>query len=276
MVNNPFKLVALSAFLFAGTAFMPADTSKSACSIQNQAFQAGEELVYTVYYNLNFVWVPAGEVVFTVSEEGGQYRLLAKGKTFKSYEWFFKVRDTYESYINKQTLLPSASIRDVREGSYTLYDKTTFDQLNNTAYTIRGRSKENIKEIVQTNTGDCMHDILSIIYYLRNVNYNQMKAGDSVPIKIFIDKDVVPTEVEYVGRESRKKIKDGGHFNTIHLSPQVVEGTVFKEGDRPHIWVSDDENKIPLLIESPVIVGSVKAVLTSHKGLRYDLSSKVD
>ena len=245
-----------------------------ACTINNNAFQHGEELTYKIYYNLNFIWVPAGEVVFRVEEVNDQFHYSVKGSTYKSYEWFFKVRDYYDTYVEKSTLLPSLSIRDVREGGYTLYDKVDFDQHRNTAFSTRGRSKDNIKEQKEFQVDPCMHDILSLIYFTRNLQFDQMKSGDQVPMKIFIDKEVWPLNMTFNGREAEKSIKGLGKFNTLEFSPEVIEGEYFKKGTTMHIWASDDENKIPLLIESPVSVGSIKAVLKSYKGLRHELSSE--
>ena len=107
------------------------------CSTDNDVFEVGEELVYKVYYNWNFVWLSAGEVVFRVYDDGEDYHLSARGRTYSSYEWFFKVRDNYDSYISKATLLPRLSIRDIQEGDYERYDKVTFDQRNNRAVSLK-------------------------------------------------------------------------------------------------------------------------------------------
>ena len=124
--------------------------------------------------------------------------------------------------------------------------------------------------------GDCMHDILSVVYYARNIDYDNFDAGQTFPVKIFMDKEIHPLQVKYKGKEAKKKIKGQGSFNTIKFSPEVITGDVFEEGTEMNIWVSDDGNRIPLLIESPVSVGSVKAVLKSYSGLKHDLSAKVN
>jgi hypothetical protein len=236
-------------------------------------FQAGEEIVYKIYYNLNFVWIPAGEVVFKVSEENNKFHLAATGQTYSSYNWFFKVNDTYDSYIDKTTLLPSTAVRDIKEGKYKLYDKVNFDQEGKVASYERGEHKGAIERKGNINLGDKMHDILSIIYYSRSIDYSQYAPNTDLPVKVLLDEEVYPLKVRYLGKEE-KNIKGLGKFNTLKMSPQVVSGQVFKEGTQMKIWASDDANKIPLMIESPVSVGSVKIVLKSYKGLKYDLSAK--
>ncbi len=244
------------------------------CYIENRTFQAGEQITYKLYYNWNFVWLAAGEVVFNVSEKNGKYHISAVGRTYKTYEWFFKVRDNYETYIDKETLLPHTSIRDVHEGGYRLYDKVDFDHEKNKATSERGKTKYETTT-QEYNLDGCMHDVLSVVYYTRNLDFDRYNEGQEFPVKVFMDKEVWPLNVKYKGKEEAKKIKGMGKFKTIKFSPEVIEGEVFKADAEMNIWVSDDGNRIPLLIESPVSVGSVKAVLKDYKGLKYEMTSKV-
>ena len=243
------------------------------CFMENKTFQGGEEITYKLYYNWGIMWLSAGEVTFKVNDMGSQYHVAVAGRTYKSYEWFFKVRDYYDTYIDKNSLLPKTAIRNVREGKYRLYDEITFDQENKKASSLRGKTKDAATK-KNYNLGECMHDMLSVIYYSRNIDFESYKEGEEFPVKIFMDKEVWPLNVKYKGKQSRKKVKGKGRFNTIKFSPQVVSGRVFKEGEEMMVYVSDDKNRIPLLIESPVSVGSVKAVLKNYKGLKYNMTAK--
>jgi len=243
------------------------------CFMENKTFQGGEEITYKLYYNWGIMWLSAGEVTFKVNDMGSQYHVAVAGRTYKSYEWFFKVRDYYDTYIDKNSLLPKTAIRNVREGKYRLYDEITFDQENKKASSLRGKTKD-VATKKNYNLGECMHDMLSVIYYSRNIDFESYKEGEEFPVKIFMDKEVWPLNVKYKGKQSRKKVKGKGKFNTIKFSPQVVSGRVFKEGEKMMVYVSDDKNRIPLLIESPVSVGSVKAVLKNYKGLKYNMTAK--
>jgi len=243
------------------------------CFMENKTFQGGEEITYKLYYNWGIMWLSAGEVTFKVNDMGSQYHVAVAGRTYKSYEWFFKVRDYYDTYIDKNSLLPKTAIRNVREGKYRLYDEITFDQENKKASSLRGKTKD-VATKKNYNLGECMHDMLSVIYYSRNIDFESYKEGEEFPVKIFMDKEVWPLNVKYKGKQSRKKVKGKGRFNTIKFSPQVVSGRVFKEGEKMMVYVSDDKNRIPLLIESPVSVGSVKAVLKNYKGLKYNMTAK--
>ena len=248
----------------------------SPCVTRNSVFQNGEELTYQVYYNLNPMWVSAGEVTFKVFEEEKQYHYQAIGKTYKQHDWYFKVRDRYESWVDKNTLLPSYSIRDVSEGNYQLVEKTSYDQRNRSTTVWRDRKKGKGEEKTQHKTVDCVHDILSVLYHLRNIDFEKTGIGSTAPFSIFIDKEEYPLKMKFVGKDANKKVHGMGRYRLRKFEPDVISGTIFEEGTRMTVWVSDDENKIPVLIESPVSVGTVKIVLKGYKGLRYPFTAKVD
>ncbi|MFQ5448109.1 MAG: DUF3108 domain-containing protein [Saprospiraceae bacterium] len=252
----------------------PVPHAADPCNTLNTAFDTGEELVYKVYYNWGFIWVSAGEIIFRVLDDDDQYHFQVIGKTHDSYDWFFKVRDYFDTWVQKDDLLPLMSIRQLQEGKYTLYDYTTFDQFRRTCYSERGRSKETIKEHNHFDVDGCMHDMLSILYFARNIDFAGYAEDESFPIKIFVDKATWPLEVRYKGAETGKKIKGLGRFNTLRFSPQVIEGDVFPKGAELNVWVSDDANRLPLVIESPLSVGSAKAILSRYAGLRHPLVAK--
>ncbi len=245
------------------------------CYTENSCFQKGEKVVYKVYYNWNFIWLPAGEVTFNVNESDTEYRISAIGRTYSSYEWFFKVRDYYYSYIDKSTFLPHTFIRDIEEGDYKLYDRIKFDQNNLQGSSLRGKTKEESK-LQEFKFDNCMHDVLSIIYKMRNLEYGQMKENSSIPVKIFLDMETYPLNIKLKGKEKKTWIKGQGYFKTLKISPELIAGNVFAEGQQMNVWVSDDKNRIPLMIESPVSVGSLKVVLKNYEGLKFDLSSKIE
>lgn len=251
----------------------PVDLRLESCTMENNTFQGGEEITYKLSYNWNFVWISAGEVTFRVRDLGDQYHISAVGRTYKSYEWFYKVRDYYDTYVDKETLLPSISIRNIHEGGYRLYDKVTFDRGRNKAVGLRGKTREQA-QVTEYPIDNCIHDMLSIVYYARNINFDELNAGAEFPVKIFLDKETYPLKVKYFGTDDDKKIKGQGRFQTHVFSPQLIAGEVFKEDDQMKVWVSADQNKIPMMIESPVSVGSVKAVLKSWKGLKYEFDAE--
>ncbi len=229
------------------------------CDIQNVAFQPGEKLVYKVYYNWQFIWIPAGEVSFEIFETDSTYQMLTLGSTYSSYDSFFKVRDRFESTIDKSTMLPTTFVRDISEGNYMRYDSVVFDQVNKTATEYIGKYKSNIKRH-DFSFKSCVQDMVSIMYYLRNIDDAYIQEDAALPISVFFDKELFNLDINVLERE-RIKIKGLGSQEVIHISPQLVTGDVFKEGNEMSIFVSANQSKVPLLIESAVSVGSVKAIL---------------
>ena len=279
--NAHFGLAAGLLFVLAGlnlpdfwASEQPSSTMPADQAVADVAFQHGEKLTYKIYYNLNFIWVPAGEVTFKVFDEGNQFHYQAKGETYDSYEWFFSVKDEYDSWVDKNTLLPNYSERSVNEGDYHIFEKIAFNQgaRKMTVWRAhqRGASEEKTEHKV---LAEC-NDVLSSIYNLRNFVYGSQQAGYAVPFRVFMDKGEYPLKMNYLGREDNKKLYKMGRYKTLKFHPEVISGNVFKEDAQMTVWVSDDANRIPLMIESPVSVGSVKMVLKEYWGLKYPFEAK--
>jgi len=272
------KSFLLASFLLIG--LMPFQGTQKAeqttTSGPENTFQNGELLTYKIYYNLNFIWVPAGEVTFKVFDEGAQYHYQAFGETYDSYEWFFSVKDTYNSWVDKNTLLPNYSERDVNEGKYHIFEKIAFNQSTKIMTVWRADKRGAPETKTEHSVQDNVHDVLSIMYQLRNIDFGSQEPGYAIPFKVFMDKEEHPLKLRYTGKDGRKKVYSMGRYKTLKFQPEVIAGNVFKDDSRMSVWVSDDKNRIPVLIESPVSVGSVKMVLKKYWGLKYEFEGKAD
>lgn len=244
------------------------------CVNTNYTFQDGEIITYKIYYNLNFVWVPAGEVVFKIFDEDKQWHYQAIGTTYSSYEWFFSVRDEYNSWVDKNTLLPNYSERSVNEGDYHIFEKIAFNQTEHKMTVWRSKKKGEAETKSEHMVENCVHDVLSSLYNLRNYDFSNQQIGYSVPFRIFMDKEEFPLKMKYMGKDAKKKVYGMGKYATMKFQPDVIAGEVFNADAQMTVWVSDDQNRIPLLIESPVSVGSVKMVIKEYWGLKYDFTAK--
>ena len=244
------------------------------CEMDNLSFINGEKLVYKVYYNWKFIWVPAGEVVMRVIENANDYEVKVNGSTYEAYDNFFRVRDYFYTKVDKKTLKPISFVRLVEEGDYRKFDSISFHYASQTVVSVVGKTRTDAKAEKHP-LNDCLHDLVSILYSMRNTPVDAYQKGDIIPTKVFFDREIYPIKVKYNGKEKKKAIKDLGTFNTVKISPDLVSGNVFSEGARMDIWVTDDGNKIPLLIESPLKIGYGKAYLKSYSGLRHPVSSKL-
>lgn len=237
-------------------------------------YNGGEKLVYKVYYNWNFVWLPAGEVAFEVKEEPDSYHIEVTGNTYASYEWFYKVRDKYHSYIDKKSGLPKLYIRDIQQGSYRRYEKIVFDYNSGKAHSYTGRSMVELsqKEIPLDRP---YYDMVSCMYFLRNQRLNQTTKHFRTSFHLLLDDEIYQLAVTRSDFHKALKIKDTGTFRAISAEADVIAGHVFDEDAKLKFYVGDDLNCIPVLIESPLVVGSVKAVLMECRNLKYPFESKL-
>lgn len=240
------------------------------CSMNNQHFDVGEELIYTIYYNWGLLWIAAGEVSFKVLSSNDQYHFACTGTTYPKYDRIFKVRDYFESKVDTSSLLPTHFKREVQEGKYIRFDSISFNQNEYLVKEYFGKSRSSADEF-QFELEHCTHDLLSIIYFLRNINVSVLEVGDKLPMDVFFDKELFALDLNYVEHKKEMKIKELGKYDVRVFQPTLITGNVFTEEAVMNIYISDDENKVPLLIESPVTVGSVKAVLSSYKGLKFPL-----
>ena len=255
----------VSFFLFGVS--LPIKDGGEFCGLPNQAFQAGESITFKVYYTLAGVYIAAGEATFTVALEelGGKsvYHVTGSGKNYSFLDNFFKVRDKYESYIDTATLQPLKFIRNVSEGSYRKYENVSFNKTVHTAITNSGVFK----------TPDCIQDVLSTMYYARNIDFDKMKPGDKIPFSMFLDNQVYDLYIRYVGKETIKT--KYGKFRAIKIKPLLIKGTIFEGGEKMTVWISDDANHIPVRVESPISVGSVKVDMMDFKNRRTPMSSLI-
>ena len=248
----PVILLALSVAAFSQTAVM-----------QNNAFQPQEKISYNVYYNVIGIYINAGTATFTTFgeklENRDVYHVVADGATNPKYDWIFKVRDRYESWFNTNDLQPVKFSRNINEGKYSKHEEITFNRQTNTAITQSG--VYHVPPNIQ--------DVISIMYYARNINYDKYKKGDKIPFSMFLDDKVYDMYINYQGKE---KIKTKyGKFNAIKLKPLLLKGTIFEGGEKMTIWVTDDANHLPVRVESPIIVGTVKIDLMHYENLKYPL-----
>lgn len=237
------------------------------CGMKNTSFKEGERLTFKVYYNMSAIWVGAGVAVFATYLEnmnGRQvYHVIGEGKTYKSYDWFFKVRDRYESYIDAEQLLPLRFIRHVNEGGFKIHNDVSFNHPQKQATSTNG----------VFNIPDCVQDVLSTIYYARNIDYSKYKTGDKIPFSMFLDDKVYNLYIRYLGKE--RITTKYGTFNAIKIAPLLIDGTIFSGGEKMMVWVSDDANHLPVRVDSPILVGSIKVDLVGYEKLRNPFTSLI-
>lgn len=235
------------------------------------SFQAGESITYDVFYNWSFVWLHTGEVTFQVHDTTYQgqsaFHFYSVGKSFKNYDWIYKVRDTFQTVALKKSLLPLYFSRNTYEGGYEVNNRYYFNYSDNKLIANTYNSKDGTnKKTMPLEKG--IHDVLSMIYVARNYNFSSYQPNDKIPIKIIIDGEIFDLYIRYLGKETIES-KAGEEYDCIKFSPLLVEGTIFSGGEDMTVWVTDDKNSIPILVEAKILVGSVKAYFRKAENIKY-------
>jgi hypothetical protein len=158
---------------------------------------------------------------------------------------------------------PLKFIRNVNEGGYKKYQNITFNKSANTAVATDGVFK----------VPACVQDVVSCMYYARNIDFSKLQPDDKIPFSMFLDNEVFNMYIRYLGKETIKT--KYGKFNAIKIKPLLLKGQIFDGGEKMTVWVSDDANHVPVRIESPLVVGDVKIDMMSYNNLRYPLTSLI-
>ncbi len=232
--------------------------SKELPLVQNEAFKAGEILSYRLHYGVMDAGVILMEVKPEVLEVAGRkvYHIVGNGYSQGAFDWFFKVRDRYETFMDKDALLPWMFVRRVYDGGVTINQDYKFNHYTNKVDVGSGEKVE-IPEGTQ--------DMISAFYSARNIDLSNAKEGDIFTINSIVDKEIWPLKIRYVGKE--KITCDIGTFNCVKFRPIVQKGRVFKHEDDLNVWLTDDKNHVPLRAQAKWVVGSRKRDRVSGKNL---------
>jgi len=231
---------------------------------QEKAYKEGEWFKFRIHYGL--LTAGYGTLQVENSRLNGKevYHVKGEGKTVGVSSWFFNVEDDYQSYIDKEKDIPYRFIRKIDEGGHTKDIQIDFDHTNNKA-TINN-FKHNTIELYSFPKD--AQDMVSSFYYLRNrLDTKTIVEGQFIDMDMFFDKENYKFRLKFLGREIIKT--DFGSVPCLIFRPYVQTGRVFKESESLTVWVTDDKNKMPILIKADLVVGSLKASLTEYKGLKH-------
>lgn len=259
------RISLLSVALFASLAMTVAPlendsnpTDSTLRHVDNQAFKVGEYLKYKLRYGI----LSAGYAELGVRNETERkgrpvYHIVGKGWTVGMVDLFFPTNDVYESYIDTEAMVPWEFIRDVNEGGFEIKRHLVFDHFQDEVKDLKEAQKKTYK--IPENA----QDILSSFYYARCLNLDTLKNGEEVMVDVFLDHEHFPFKLKLLGRE--KLSTDWGKVQCMKFRPVVQSGRVFKDNEDMTIWVTDDENKIPVLLKTKLVVGSIKMELIEYR-----------
>lgn len=238
-----------------------------------KAFQAGEKLVFTAAYNMSGLMTDLAQVTMETSEvktsKNTLLRLKCTASTYSKWDSFFKIRDLYESYVNPYTLTPYLYKRDIKEGTYFKFVKYTFDhRAKNVATLITKKAKVggtyDQKKNIPLNPGT--KDIVTTIYSIRNLDIHKAAIGDSDTFTILFDREETQIQVTLLAKETiNTKI---GKKECYKLAIAIKNSDVLKGNNNNLLWLTADENKIPVYAKFKIAVGSGELRIQSATGLK--------
>ncbi len=219
------------------------------------AFKPGENLNFQIKYG----FIVGGTTTFSLTEETYKnkpaYYVVAIGQTTGLANTLYGVKDTYESWFDPETMLPFQQKRDIKEGHYKRYNEVTYNRKNNTV----NSSLSGVHPVPAK-----ILDVVSTFYYLRRVDFSKLREGDVVLVNMYFGEEITPFRMKYAGKETIKT--KFGEFNCLKICPVVEVGRMFKSQDDMTIWLTDDENCLPMLVEMDIrIVGVVNLKLVGFE-----------
>jgi len=226
-------------------------------------FKVGERLDYRLRYG----FITAAEASIRVEETTAQFdnnpvfHLVAEGRTAGTFNIFYKVRNRYDSYVDKKTMTPYLYTENIREANYRRNDKARFYQEEKKVVSNNGTFKANGQTF----------DVVSAYYFARNLNIAALTEGDTFSLDYFLHDGISKMDIQYVGKEVVKTSL--GYVRCIKFSPSIQPGRIFRKNSKLYLWITDDANRIPVKAHVEILVGSVTLELISAEGLKYTMGT---
>lgn len=229
-------------------------------SREETVFQPGEILKYKLKYG----FLTAADATLTVANgyifDQPVYHITAQGKTAGSFDFFYKVRNRYESYIQRDELTPLLYVENVKEGDYRRTDRVRFHQDQQKVVSKKGTFPAKRQTF----------DLVSAYYFARSLDMDEVRQGKILTLYYFLSDGVHDLQIQYVGKERVKTSL--GYFNCLKFSPSIQPGRVFRKDSKLYLWITDDGNRIPVKAQVELIVGSLTMELTEFKNLKYPVT----
>ena len=257
------------------TACIPVRTVNS----DSLAFGAGEKASFVLHYKWGAMNSDVGHATVrldTLVFNGHKaFRCTLEGRTTRLYDLFFKVREEFSAWFTYEGLRPLKFYRHSREGDYEakntyIYDWSVPDP-HIVADLYTSKRGWHSKDIPLTR---CTFDLPALFYFARNMDFDIIEPGRKYPMTFAIDDEVFNVYFILYGRETIK-VKGLGKVRTIKFAAKLLEGEVFKGETDMMIWVSDDDNRLPVYFEAPLLVGTAKGRMASYEGLRHPFTSLI-
>lgn len=241
-------------------------------------FQPGEE----IRYKLNFGWFTIGKARASLDLNLQEYqgiscfKMLLVGGSSGMLNAFTTIKDEWGTYIKEDDLTPLFAYRNIQEGKYELQEQVYIDQdsgkIRVETYKPSRKKKRRPTKNYKYDTKSKVYDMLSGLLTVRTLDFNHMKAGDTVSLEAFFEDTFYDFKIAYVGKEELKtKV---GKLKAHKVIPLMPENSVFNGKQSLVAWFSDDQNQIPLKVSANMFIGKASCEIVSYQNLKYGVDSK--
>jgi hypothetical protein len=226
-------------------------------SVVNESFKRGEKLTYKVHYG----FLDAVSATIEIKDENKKFgdrntlHIVGTGNSKGSFDFFFKVRDRYESYIDEEALIPWFFGRRVNEGGYKMAQDYTFNHYKKTC-------SANGKNI---NCVENIQDMISGFFYARTLNLGAANMNQLFTVPTIVDGEMFNLQIKFKGRETVKTAF--GKIKCLKFVPVLQKGRIFKHEEDLVVWLTDDKNHIPVKAKADILFGAIKLELINFSGL---------
>lgn len=234
-------------------------------------FKAGEVLTYDMYFKYGLINAKAGASTLTAEETTYEnknvYKFTLYAKSSGAAKAFFSVADTLSSYITKD-LKPLAYMKDAHENSDYTVERASYQYPASGKVELRGKRIKNgeLKFDTLLVSDVPVYDMISILYYARTFDYSSMKKGDRVSVSYFTGRRMENMDIQYRGLQTIQA-NDGREYNCIKLV-MILNEKAFDDGNEAMtVYISNDQNKVPIRIDSKLKLGSTRIIIKEYKGV---------
>ena len=260
---------------FKGTSCVPVRTTLE----EELAFQSGERMDFILHYKWGAINTDVGTATVTLDslDFNGHEAFMCHvtGKTRKFFDVFFKVREEFSSWFTRDGLKPLKFSRDTYEGGYEARNTYLYRWDAAEPYIAADIYTSSIgQKSMELPLTPCTYDLPSLFFFARNMDIENVDPGKRYPMTFAIDDEVFNVYFILYGRETIK-VKGLGTVKTIKFAAKLLEGEVFKGEEDMMIWISDDENRLPVYFEAPLIVGTAAGRMSGYDGLKYPFTSLI-
>lgn len=245
------------------------------CGIENKFFKAGEELTYDLYIKLaanikgGYATLTTRDVIYD-GKEAYKMTLVSESQGFARS--MFALNDTLACFTTK-SLVPLAYTKDAHEGGDYTKERLTYSYADGKVKTRSIRHKNGNFKFDETVVNDhCTYDLMSVLFYARTLDYSKMKDITETKVRFVTGKSNVHMRIIYQGKET-VKANDGKKYNCIKLTLFVTSEAFDKGKEAMKVYITDDDNRMPIRLETKLKVGSTRVILKSYKGNRHPVNT---